>query len=506
MGIIRAKGGKETPARRKAVLSRALQAFSSALDADEKLLVPRREFKAPDLPPGVVPQGKRAFLATDNALQQGYGWLNTQGGGVACGMGFPGYAYLSQLAQRSEYRSPSEVIANELTRRWMVLTGCTPKEEEELTEAIRQFRIRDFLHDAALIDGLQGAAHLVPDIKGQDTDPTRELPLLLDETGKTVAKGSLLGFKLIEPMWATPLNFNSNNPFGPDFYKPVAWYFLGKKVHATRVMTFISRPLPDMLKPAYNFGGMSLSQLIEAYVNRWLKTVDSVNRMISQYSTSGVKTNLMAMLTEDDTAASLVKRVQTFTRLRDNRGILMLDKEAEDFFQYNVPLSGLSELQAQAQEHMAAPTHIPLVKLTGITPAGLNANSDGEIRVFYDWIASEQINLFDPHMPNILKLIQLHLWGKVNPKIGYQWVPLHAPTEAELAEILVKEASTGQGYISTGVVSPDEERDRLRKRRGSGYEHLIGDAPEPPEPLDETDGEGGGKKPGGKSGGGGKDK
>ena len=36
----------------------------------------------------------------------------------------------------------------------------------------------------------------------------------------------------------------------------------------------------------------------------------------------------------------------------------------------------------------------PLVKFTGITPNGLNASSDGEIRVFYDDIHAEQEAVF----------------------------------------------------------------------------------------------------------------
>jgi hypothetical protein len=103
----------------------------------------------------------------------------------------------------------------------------------------------------------------------------------------TFPQGQLLGFKPIEPIWTTPYMYNSNGPHGAgrSTSRP-AWYVLGKQTHASRLLTFVSRPVPNILKPSYNFSGMSLSQLIEPYVIRWLKTVDSVNRLLSATSAS----------------------------------------------------------------------------------------------------------------------------------------------------------------------------------------------------------------------------
>lgn len=458
-------------------------AVQSQPAADE---IPFRTFQQPVLPPRVVPRGERAAIAMDDAMQ-GYGYLNT----AMAGMGFPGYAYLAQLSQRSEYRAPAEVMANEMVRNWIKLTGCRDEQEKDLNGALEQFNVRNLLHDIELLDSLFGCGHLAIEIKGQDTDEKRRLPLVI--APETVPKGSLLAFRLIEPMWATPQMFNATDPFAADYYKVQGWFVIGKRIHESRMLTFISRPMPDILKPAYNFGGISMSQLIEPYVNRWLKTVDSVNRLISNFSIRGIKTNLLAMLA-DGSAQNIIDRVETFNRLSDNRGTMMLDKETEDFFLNNVPLRGLDLLQAQAQEHMAAPTHIPLVKLTGVSPTGLNATSDGEIQVFYDWIKSEQLNLFSEHLKKILDLLQLNLWGKIEPNIGFEWVPLETPSEVEMATIKQQEGTTDQNMLTGGVVTEDEVRQRLKQRAGSGYGFLSGKAPGKPAPPP-TAGLPGAKKP-----------
>lgn len=438
----------------------------------------RREFKAPELPPGVVPKGaRRAF---DSAAQTSmYGWLNSQSG--YCGLGFPGYTYLAELSQRSEYRAPTETIADEMTRVWIKLEGGDEEKMKELHDAMVEFGVRDAFRSMALYDGFFGRGNLYIGIKGQETDQRRQLPLLIDPA--VIKQGSLRCLKPVEPLWTTPYMYNAIDPTQEDFYVPEAWYVMGKRTNATRLLTFISHPLPDMLKPAYNFGGMSLSQLIEPYVKRWLKTVDSVNRMVSNFSINGIKTNMMSSL-EGGSSDDLTKRAQLFNLMRDSRGVMLLDKDSEDFFQFNTPLNALPDLQAQAQEHMAAPTHIPLVKLTGITPSGLNASSEGELKVFYDFIASQQQVLFDHNLKIVLRILQCHLWGEIDESITYRWRKLDVASEKDEAEMRYKDAQAAAVYLNpqAPVISPDEQRQRLRNSQHSGYGFLTGNAPEPVKP------------------------
>jgi len=449
--------------------------------------IPRREFKAPDLPPGIVPKGVTPAIASD-AAQEMNGWLNSQGG--FCGLGFPGYSYLSELTQKAEYREPSSVIAQEMTREWIELRGGSEEEIAAMTSCCEDMNIRGWFEQLINIDGQFGRSQLAVNIKGQETDKRRKLPLVIDPEGRGgIAKGSLLGFKPIEPIWSTPNTYNSIRPERADFYQPDIWYVVGVPTHQSRLLTFISRPMPDILKPTYNFSGMSLNQLIEPYVVRWLKTVDSVNRMISMYSTSGIRTNMQATLSGDDEGEGgtmdVFKRMALFTSMRDNRGLLMLDKASEEWFQFNTPLSGLDKLQAQAQEHMAFPTHIPLVKLTGTSPAGLNASSEGEIKVFYDYIAGLQKSAWvNNNLRLILRMIQLHLWGKINPKITHEWVALDSPTDKEESEMRKADGDRDASYVNAGIVSQDEVRERLRMEKRSGYSFIKGNAPPPPAEQD----------------------
>ena len=56
----------------------------------------------------------------------------------------------------------------------------------------------------------------------------------------------------------------------------------------------------------------------------------------------------------------------------------------------SAPLGTLDALQAQSQEQLASVSGIPLVELLGITPAGLNASSEGELKAYYGRIHDDQ--------------------------------------------------------------------------------------------------------------------
>ena len=479
---------------RKGIALTVLQAAMQKMAADE---APRRTVKAPELPPGVVPKntdvgddpaGLGPYLALDS---QDVAPLYSYANQFMCGLGFPGYPYLAELAQLSEYQSPVTTIANEMTRKWLkiVSRGKGDKGDKiaKLEAAMRAFKVRKHVRKLILHDGFYGRAQLYVSIDGQIDDRSRQLPLVIDP--KSIEKGSLLGFQPIEPLWTTPYTYNSLDPTLPDFYKPKAWYVLGKKTHHTRLLTIVSREVPDLLKPAYNFGGLSISQLIEPYVNRWRKTVGSVNDLIRNFSITALKTDMAATL-GGDASDDIFKRAQLFNATRDNRGLMMLDFTSEDLVNISTPLSGLAELQAQAQEHMAGPTHIPLVKLFGITPTGLNASSEGEIKVFYDFINAEQGAVIDETIEQILNILQCNEFGDIDPDIGHEWVSLDALTVKELAEVRKANAEEAATYIDKGVIDPDEQRERLMQDPESGYNNLTGAAPGPPDMGEEDAGDG----------------
>lgn len=438
-----------------------------------------------DLPPGVVPTGATPAVAMDSA-SIAYCNQNYMGGG------FPGYAYLSQLATRAEYRAFASSLATELTREWLEFTstedGDTNADKiKAITAEFKRLGVREVMQRAAEHDCYFGRGQIFIDIDGAD----RNTPLILDP--RTVKKGSLSRVVAVEAMWTTPSAYNALDPAAPDFYRPSGWFMLGQQVHANRLMTVVTRPLPDILKAAFNFGGMSLSQLAEPYVDNWLRTRQSVSDLLNNFSITALKTSMEQVLQGDDDGSSVFARAELFTATRSNKGLMLLDKDREELVQVNTPLSGLHELQAQSQEQMCAVSRTPAIVLTGISPSGLNASSDGEIRVFYDWISAQQEAYWREPLEVILKVVQLSLFGEIDPNIGFKFVPLYQMTPKEEADIREANSRAAVAYIGAGVIDPSEERERLANDPTSGYQGLDTDAvivpPTPPENEGDPDGE-----------------
>jgi len=429
--------------------------------------------KAPEIALGVVPKGERApvSIAMDDWGGQfpGASAYAYSAGGIA---GFPGYPHLSMLATRAEYRAMASALSTEMVREWITINSSetasdsTKTKVTKLKKAMDDMKIQQIIQRAVEHDAYFGRAQILICLKGHDITT----PLVLDK--RTITPGTFEKVVTVEAIWTTPATYNALRPQDDDFYKPSKWFMLGQQVHASRLMTVITRPLPDMLKPAFNFGGMSISQLAEPYVDNWLRTRQSVADLINNFSITALATSMDQILTGGDDGTDLFNRADLFTATRSNRGLMMLDKDREELVQVNVPLGGLHELQAQSQEHMCAVSRLPAIILTGISPGGLNASSDGEIRTFYDWIAAQQESYWRSPIDTIFKVLQLSMYGEIDEDITWAFVSLFQMTPAELAAIRLSDSTAAGNYINAGVIAPEEDRERLARDPESGYQGL----------------------------------
>jgi len=245
-------------------------------------------------------------------------------------------------------------------------------------------------------------------------------------------------------------------------------------MHASRLLTIITRPLPDMLKPAYNFSGISMSQLAQPYVENWLRTRQSVSDLVDKFSRTFLKTN-MAQVLNGGEGGDVFDRVEMYINMQSNLGLAVMDNETEDVVQVNTPLSGLSDLQSQSQEHMCSVSKIPAIKLTGISPSGLNASSEGEIRSFYDDISSVQQSYYFSPLDTMLKVIQLSKWGEIDDAITFKFKSLWQTSAKEESEIRFNKAQEAQIYITNSVIDPSEARQQLSDDPDSGWDNIDGD-------------------------------
>lgn len=354
---------------------------------------------------------------------------------------------------------------------------------KELEKEMDRLCVRDLFSKLVEFDGYFGRAHIYIDT-GQGNSREElitDIGTGSDEvTRQKFKKGSLKRLKIVEPIWTYPQSYNSIDPLSEDWYSPTQWFVMGKQLHCSRLLTLVGRPVPDMLKPAYAFGGLSLSQLAKTYIDNWLGTRKSVNDIIRAFSVMVLQTDMTARM--QNGGDDLFNRIDLFNALRDNRGTFVLDKEAEDFKNVSAPLSSLDQLQAQAQEHMAAVSRIPLVKLLGISPHGLNASSEGELKTFYDTINSYQESRLRPLLTRIVHFAMMNIWGEIDEDITFKFETLWALTEKEEAEVRKIEAETDDILVNgVAALHPEEVRKRIATDPSTPYQGIdVADIPEAP--------------------------
>ena len=464
--------GKATPpadhAAQRAAMLRQGAAASAGL-AQRARRMEDNPFRFPVFPKAATPPS--GTMAQDAALKMAYddasgAWAS---GGYADTVQFPGYNYLSELAQQQEYRVLSETIADDATRKWVDfdVTGDDAEADRRLTqdpkgEAERRadpderrkrvkqagkgdkvkalkddqdrLGLRETFYALSRDDGLFGRSHLYMNFGEDLGSRVTELSTLIgdgrdDVSHAKVGRGAFKSVKVVEPNWSYPMGYNAVNPLMDNWYRPSTWYVMGTPIDGSRFLTLVSRPVPDILKPAYGFGGISLSQLAHKYIRIWLQTKQATADLIRNFSVMVLMTDLSTLLSPTEGAGGLIARADLFNAVRDNQGLMVLNKDSEDFKNVSASLSGLSELQSQAQEHMASVSRIPLVKLTGISPSGLNACLTGETLILTD---RGQVPIRD-----------VTLLDKVMTRRGFAKLTFSGATKyaTELIEIRTKDAT-----------------------------------------------------------------
>jgi phage-related protein (TIGR01555 family) len=432
---------------------------------------------------------------------------------------FPGYTYLSQLAQQPDFRNMAETIADDATRKWIKFEVTGNEEETEkrqaqdfadpdgsqerrerrlkekgktdkvkaLNDYMQKLALQKIFFDLCRDDGFFGRTHLYLNFGDNVGMNSPELKTPIGD-GRDALSRSKVGkdrplrtVKTIEPLWAYPTTYNAQNPLAPDWYDPTVWYVMGTEIHASRLLRFIGRPVPDILKPAYAFGGVSLSQLISPSVDIWIRTRNSVSELVHSFSVMVLSTNLETMI-QPGTATSLLARATLFNALRDNQNLMIVNKGTEDFQNVSAPIAGLDDLQAQAQEHVASTGRVPLVKYTGLQPKGLNASAEGEIAVYDDTIMAYQNRFIRPNLTTVFNFMQLSLWGEIDPEITFEFEPLRVMTEKERSEKQKADAERDGMRLDQGAISSEEVRKIIIGDPDLPYTDLNPDEmPEPPD-------------------------
>lgn len=522
--------------RRDGGFWRRLAAFARSNPRRGSLLRGRpNPFSPAEPPPGVVGQGRRVVpqMALDAAAEYrrmafddgyagaggvttGAGWISGSGqsywaSAYAEGMEWLGYAVLAIMAQRAEYRTMTDTFATEMTREWITFKSRSGdkrlKERIDRIEArLRELKLKDAMCAANRNDGFQGRGQVYVDTGCWDDRDELKRPLdtstpdgvraIVAKHGK--GKKFIKRLGAIEPMWCYPAAYEASDPLKANWYKPDLWWVMGKEVSRDRLLTFVGHEVSDILKPAYSFGGLSMTQMAKPYVDFWLRNRTSESDLLNNFSMRVLATELD--VTTQDEEGELMARIDGLTAYADNQGVVVINKESEEFDIRQTSLGGVPDITRQSMERLTLPSRMPIVKFFGNQPSGLNADSEGVIRMWYDDIRAAQESRNRDVIQRVVELVQIEVLGEIVDDLVWEFEPLWQLDEAGKAAIQKTRADQRAVDIESGAIGTDEARlAAIRDPDGqySGLD-LSDEPPEPPpeeEPSEGRDPGAGGPEP-----------
>lgn len=290
-----------------------------------------------------------------------------------------------------------------------------------------------------------------------------------------VTPGSYKGISQIDPYWITPQldTEAAGAPASIHFYEPTWWNVAGRLVHRTHLIIYRTEEVPDILKPTYIYGGVSVPQKIYERVYAAERTANEAP-LLALTKRTDVLTADIAQATAE--FPNFVSRIQNWVFNRDNYGIKVIGED-ELFQQVDTSLADLDAVIMTQYQIVAAAANVPVVKLLGTTLKGFNSTGEYEEANYHEELESIQAHDLTPMIERHHKLL---IRSEICPKFGIPpfettviWKPLDAMTGKELAELNRLKAETGNILSQSGAIDGYDERERIIADPESGYTGLV---------------------------------
>lgn len=336
-------------------------------------------------------------------------------------------------------------IPNDIVRKWYeISTGVSPEQINRLERLERKTQIRKKILAGLSWGRLYGGAAGVILIRGQED---LGKPLELD----SVMPDSFLGLQIFD-RWngIYPEAETVTDPADADFGLP-AYYTVrdeesGRtvaRVHHSRIIRFIGRELPWLEQINELYWGESE---IEAIYGEIVKR-DNVSANIAAL-TFRANVNYMEMdgldqllgISSGEMQRRFWNMMASQSIMENNFGTRLVNK-GDQMHNIQYTFTGLPDVYDRMMMDVAGAARIPVTKLFGRSPAGMNATGESDLTNYYDYIDGLRETDFRAIIERLLPVMALSAWGEVPDDMEISFPPMSTPDAKETAEIAERKSS-----------------------------------------------------------------
>lgn len=302
---------------------------------------------------------------------------------------------------------------------------------------------------------------------GQEMDK----PLNLERLKKVV---SIRVYDRYQISWLSSdsvINFYDEAFGEPDTYTITPTSGTPFKVHRSRLHLFRGARVSNLEYVRNNRWDASVLQSVYESLRNYGQSMNATAEIVQDFIQRVLGINGLTDMLRQGNESEIVSRACTMDLTASIAQTVFLDSEHETYTKHASSVSGLAELCDRFSEAIAGATGIPITKLLGRSPSGLNSTSKGDENNWNNIVDEYRSDSIAPFIDWLIKILEAQtIWEDKRPT-NYEWSfpSLKTANESEDVKNRLLTAQLDQIYIDRGSVDPEF----LFKKRYAGGSYEI---------------------------------
>lgn len=225
------------------------------------------------------------------------------------------------------------------------------------------------------------------------------------------------------------------------------------RIHPSRLVRFTGAMPPDDDIGMAMLGGWGESVLTAALdaMRHADGTAGNIASLVFEAKIDIIRVpDFMANVGDAGYRQKILERYSLANAGKGINGTLILDKD-EEYETKAAPLSGLTDILMAFLQVVSGAADIPVTRLLGQSPAGLNSTGESDLANYHDRIQAMQELEIGPAMARLDECLIRSALGGRDPAIYYAWAPLKQMSEREKADILKTKAEAARTLAGSGA-------------------------------------------------------
>lgn len=227
------------------------------------------------------------------------------------------------------------------------------------------------------------------------------------------------------------------------------------KIHHSRVIRFTGNTLPFWEEIAEMQWGASV---VESIFDE-LRKRDNVSWNIAQLTfMANIRVLKMQDLgqllaaTDNESQAELLRTLEAQNMLLNNMGMQVMDA-ADGLETHQYTFGGLADCYQQFIMDISGAAEIPVTRLFGRSPSGLNATGESDLQNYYDMIAEKQESYLRPILNKVLPPFIISTLGSLPDDFDFEFDPVAEPSDKERADLAKCGTDNVVAAYNAGLIS-----------------------------------------------------